>query len=126
MNEEVRDSAARSGAGPTITVISTAFNHARYVEEALESLRRQKLTDFELIITDDASTDGCADVIEAWLDRTGFPAKFIRNKVNRGICACRNTALAQASGTFLCALPGDDVYEPDYLERQLRCFLAQP
>jgi glycosyltransferase involved in cell wall biosynthesis len=128
MSEDMRDSAGSPGTKPrpTITVISTAFNHARYVEEALESLRRQTLTDFELIITDDASTDGCADVIQAWLDRTGFPAKFIRNKVNRGICACRNTALAQASGTFLCALPGDDAYEPDYLERQLRCFLAQP
>lgn len=126
MSDDVRDSAGSSSAVPTVTVISTVFNHARYVEEALESLRRQTFRDFELIITDDASTDGCADVIQAWLDRTGFPAQFIRNKVNRGICACRNTALARASGTFLCALPGDDAYEPDYLEHQLRCMLAQP
>jgi glycosyltransferase involved in cell wall biosynthesis len=126
MSGDQRDSPAGSGPGPAITVISTAYNHARYVEEALESLQRQTFRDFELIITDDASTDGCADVIQAWLDRTGFPAKFIRNKINRGICACRNTALAQASGKFLCALPGDDVYEPDYLERQLRSFIAQP
>jgi glycosyltransferase involved in cell wall biosynthesis len=123
---EVFSKPAGASPAPIITVISTAFNHARYVEEALESLRCQTFRDFELIITDDASTDGCADAIQAWLDRTGFPAKFIRNEVNRGICACRNTALAQASGKFLCALPGDDVYEPDYLERQLKCFLAQP
>lgn len=126
MSEDVRVSGKSCSAVPTITVISTVFNHARYVEEALESLRQQTFRDFELIITDDASTDGCADVIQAWLDRSGFPAQFIRNKVNRGICACRNTALARASGTFLCALPGDDAYEPDYLEHQLRCMLAQP
>ena len=125
MSEDIRERAGSSST-PAISVISTVFNHARYVEEALESLRRQTMQDFELIITDDASTDGCADVIQGWLDRTGFPAQFIRNQANRGICACRNTALARASGRFLCALPGDDAYEPDYLERQLRCFLAQP
>lgn len=125
MSENFRDSSG-PGPAPTVSVISTVFNHARYVEEALESLRRQTARDFELIITDDASTDGSADVIQGWLDRTGFPAQFIRNQVNRGICASRNTALARASGTFICALPGDDVYEPDYIERQLRCFLSQP
>jgi glycosyltransferase involved in cell wall biosynthesis len=111
---------------PLVSVLVTTFNHARYVEEALESLRRQTSRDFEVIITDDASSDGCAEIIEAWLTRTGFAAQFIRNPVNRGICANRNAALARASGTFVCSLSGDDAYAPERIERQLKCFLMQP
>lgn len=111
---------------PRVSVLVTSYNHARYVEEALDSLRRQTSRDFEVIITDDASTDGCADVIEAWLARTAYPAQFIRNDENRGICANRNTALARASGSFICSLSGDDCYEPERIERQLEHLVAQP
>jgi glycosyltransferase involved in cell wall biosynthesis len=112
--------------GPRVSVLVTTYNQSPYVEEALESLRRQTSDDFEVVITDDASTDGCADVIEAWLARTGYPAQFLRNPVNRGICANRNTALARAAGSFVCSLSGDDCYEPERIERQLACFLTQP
>jgi glycosyltransferase involved in cell wall biosynthesis len=111
---------------PLVSVLVTSYNHARYVEEALDSLRRQTCRDFEVIITDDASTDGSADVIAAWLARTGYSAQFIRNPDNRGICANRNAALARASGSFVCSLAGDDCYEPERIARQLACFLAQP
>ena len=111
---------------PLVSVLVTTFNHARYVEGALESLRQQTSRDFEVIITDDASADGCADIIAAWLSRTGFAAQLIRNPVNRGICANRNAALARASGTFVCSLSGDDAYEPERIERQLQCFVGQP
>lgn len=121
-----KDRRANFKSAPLVSVLFTSFNHARYVEEALDSLRRQTCSDFEVIIIDDASTDGCADVSAAWLDRTGFQAQFIRNKTNRGICANRNTALGQASGTFVCSLSGDDAYEPERIERQLQCFLSQP
>jgi glycosyltransferase involved in cell wall biosynthesis len=111
---------------PLVSVLVISYNHARYVEEALDSLRRQTSQNFEVIITDDASTDGSADVIAAWLARTGYPAQFIRNPNNRGICANCNAALARASGSFVCSLSGDDCYEPDRIERQFVCFLAQP
>jgi glycosyltransferase involved in cell wall biosynthesis len=110
---------------PRVSVLVTSYNHACYVEEALDSLRRQTSRDFEVIITDDASTDGCAGVIEAWLARTGYPAQFIRNHENRGICANRNTALARACGSFICSLSGDDCYEPERIERQLAFFLTR-
>lgn len=115
-----------AGNVPLVSVLVTTYNHARYVEEALDSLRRQTSGNFEVIIIDDASTDGSADVIAAWLARTGYRAQFVRNPVNRGICANRNAALARASGVFVCSLSGDDSYEPDRIERQLACFLAQP
>ena len=107
-------------------MLVTTYRHARFVEECLESLRAQSSRDFEVIITDDASPDGTADRIEAWLDRTGFPARFIRNPVNRGICANRNAALALARGEFICSLSGDDAYLPDRIERQLQVFAEAP
>jgi glycosyltransferase involved in cell wall biosynthesis len=125
MTDISHQSSAVPGA-PSVSVLVTTFNHARYVVEALESLQRQTSRDFEVIITDDASTDGCADVIATWLERSGFEAQFIRNPVNRGICANRNAALERARGRFVCSLSGDDAYAPERIERQLGCFLSQP
>lgn len=111
---------------PAVSVLLTTYNHAQYVEQALESVAAQAFTDFELIVTDDCSTDGSADVIRRWLERTGFPATFIVNERNVGICAVRNHDLRLARGRFACSLSGDDWYEPDRLERQAGFFAAQP
>ena len=113
-------------AAPTVSVLVTTYNHASFVCECLDSLTAQTSSDFEIIITDDASADGTADVIRQWLTRTGTAAIFVRNPVNRGICANRNAALALARGRFICSLSGDDAYEPDRIERQVACFATQP
>ena len=60
-----------AGNAPLASVLVTTYHHARHVEGALDSLRRQTSKEFEVIITDDASTDGTADVITAWLVRPG-------------------------------------------------------
>ena len=60
---DIGDQSSVAPGAPSVSVLVTTFNHARYVVEALESLQRQTSRDFEVIITDDASTDGCADVI---------------------------------------------------------------
>ena len=111
---------------PSVSILVTTYNHSRFVEEALDSLAEQTCRDFEVIITDDASTDGTPDVIQGWLDRTGFEAVFIRNPVNQGICKNRNKAIALSKGCFLCSLSGDDAYLPDRIERQLAFFRQQP
>jgi len=112
--------------GPAVSVLVTTYNHAEFVVECLESLAAQTFRDFEVIITDDASNDGTADRIGAWLAERRFPACFLRNPVNRGLCANRNTALSLTSGRFVCSLSGDDAYEPDRLARQVACFLNEP
>jgi glycosyltransferase involved in cell wall biosynthesis len=111
---------------PKVSVLVTTFNHAPFVRECLDSLTTQSFRDFEIIITDDASSDGTPDLIQAWLDETGSPARFLRNHTNRGICANRNTALSFAGGEFICSLSGDDAYEPERIARQVECFAHQP
>jgi glycosyltransferase involved in cell wall biosynthesis len=110
---------------PKVSVLVTTYNHAPFVRESLDSLVSQSFRDFEIIITDDASTDGTPDLIQRWLEETGTPARFFRNHLNRGICANRNTALSIARGEFLCSLSGDDAYEPERIARQLECFARQ-
>lgn len=119
-------SCASPATTPVVSVLVTTYNHSRFVIECLDSVRAQTFRDFEVVITDDASSDGTADVIEAWLARTGYPARFVRNRTNRGICANRNTALSLTTAPFVCSLSGDDAYEPDRLERQVRFFLQEP
>jgi glycosyltransferase involved in cell wall biosynthesis len=111
---------------PAVSVLVTAFCHARFVREALDSLVAQTTRDFEVIITDDASEDGTAGVIRAWLDERHLPARFIHNRTNRGLSANRNAALGLARGEFVCSLSGDDVYAPARLARQIACFREQP
>jgi glycosyltransferase involved in cell wall biosynthesis len=113
-------------ATPVVAVLVTTYNHSRFVIECLDSVRAQTFRDFEVVITDDASSDGTAELIQAWLARSGYPARFVRNRTNRGICANRNTALSLTSAPFVCSLSGDDAYEPDRLERQAAFFLDQP
>lgn len=108
-----------------VTVLLTTYNHAPYVEHALESVAAQDFRDFELIVTDDASTDESAAVARAWLDRTGVPAFFDARTSNGGICAVRNGGLARARGTYVACLSGDDWYEPDRLSRQVAFFQEQ-
>jgi glycosyltransferase involved in cell wall biosynthesis len=111
---------------PTVSVLVTTYNHANFVRECLDSLLSQTFRDFEVIITDDASSDGTADRIAAWLSEHALPARFLRNETNRGLCANRNTALALARGRFICSLSGDDAYEPERLERQVACLTREP
>ena len=110
---------------PLVSVLVTTYNHAEYLEQALDSVLAQDSTDYELIITDDCSQDDSAAVIRAWLERTGAVADFAVNERNLGICATRNRALARSSGRFVCSLSGDDWYEPDRVSRQASFFLDQ-
>ena len=111
--------------GPLVSVLVTTYNHAPYIEQALDSVAAQEFDDFELIITDDCSQDGSADVIRTWLERTGMPADLDVHERNVGICAARNRAIARSRGRLLCSLSGDDWYEPDRLARQAPFLNAQ-
>ena len=111
---------------PLVSILVTTYNHAAYLEQALDSVRAQTSGDFELVITDDCSTDDSASVIQAWLERTGMPADFVVNERNLGICASRNRALARSSGRFVCCLSGDDWYEADRVRLQSAFLLTEP
>lgn len=111
-------------ASPLVSVIVLTHNHAPWVDQALRSLDAQTLDAFEVVIVDDASSDGTVEKIQAWRTRTSRTTHLIVNRENRGICASRNLALEVARGTFLTSLAGDDYYEADRLERQAGFFTS--
>ncbi len=104
--------ADESGCKPLITVGVSTYNRKDYLIESLKSIEAQTLTDFEIIVVDDGSTDGT----EAMM-REMFPhVKYIYQQ-NAGDAAAKNTAAAHASGKYLVFNDSDDLFLPDALER---------
>lgn len=100
---------------PRLSIIIPVFNRAHCIQRALSSVREQGVGDFELIIGDDASTDGTLDVV-----RREFPsARLARLEVNSGAAAARNAALRIATGEHLAFLDSDDEWLPGKLAAQL-------
>ena len=101
---------------PRVSVIVPNFNYAGYIEQRLESIRRQTLPFYELIILDDASTDDSLHRIEQWLARTGTEARLVVNPVNSGNAFAQwRQGVALATGDYVWIAEADDLSDPDFL-----------
>lgn len=96
------------------SVILPVFNSEATVERAVRSVLSQTDRDFELLIIDDGSSDGSADVLAAVSDAR---VSILRHSENRGISAARNTGLKHARGDFIAFLDADDEWAPSFLWR---------
>lgn len=102
---------------PKISVILTSFNHEKYIREAMDSVLNQTFTDYELIIWDDASSDGSWAVINSYSD---LRIKAFRNEVTkRGIYGINKAIFEVATGEYIAIHHSDDVWEFDKLEKQV-------
>lgn len=99
-----------------VSVIIAAYNVAPWIERAIASVLTQTGVIVEVIVVDDASTDGTWDAIA----RVDDPrVKSFQLAANSGSSAARNYAIAQASGTWIAVLDGDDMFLPERLQRCL-------
>jgi glycosyltransferase involved in cell wall biosynthesis len=110
----------RERIGPSVSIITPAYNAERYLAETVDSVLGQSFADFELLVVDDGSTDGTA-TLASGLARQDRRIRFIATP-NRGPAAARNTALRASRGEFLALLDSDDTWESDYLAKQLAIF----
>ena len=101
----------------TASVVIPAFNHDRYVEDAVRSVLGQTYPNVELIVVDDASADRTPDILKRLSDELGFT--FVRNKSNQGLNATLERALGLATGEYLSILASDDTILPHKIERQV-------
>ena len=101
-------------ATPKVSVITPAYKAARYIGQAIESVQAQTLTDWEMIIVDDASPDETAEVVKRYLDDPRI--KLIRSERNRGNGGARNLALEVAQGEWIAVLDADDWFARERLE----------
>lgn len=104
---------------PLVSAVAICYNHRRFLEDCLDSVRRQSYPRVQLIVIDDCSTDGSAEAIEEWLARTGTAAEFRAHDTNHGICATRNEALTLARGDYVACISTDDMWLEDKLAVQV-------
>ena len=102
---------------PAITVLMPAYNAARFIGPAVESVLQQTFADFELLIVDDASTDNTENVVSRVADRR---IRWIRNPENLQITGTLNRGLQEARGEYIARLDADDLCYPNRLAEQLR------
>ncbi len=110
---------------PRVSVICLCYNHARFVAECLDSVKKQTHPDTELIIVDDASTDESQGVIRQWME-SNPGATFLLLPSNLGNCRAFNTGLKKAKGTYVIDLSADDILLPQRVARGVELLESRP
>jgi teichuronic acid biosynthesis glycosyltransferase TuaG len=102
----------------SVSIITPAYNAARFVSEAIESVRRQTYREWEMLVIDDCSGDETRDVVRSFV-RTDGRVKLIEQPSNGGPASARQAGLSAASGRYIAFLDSDDFWLPPKLGRQL-------
>lgn len=98
---------------PKISVIIPVYNTEKYIEKCLESLAKQEMQDFEVIVVNDGSTDNSENVIKNYMQSSKLNIKYLE-KENGGLASARNYGVEKASGKYISFLDSDD-----YLDKNL-------
>ncbi|WP_171045649.1 glycosyltransferase family 2 protein [Pseudoalteromonas rubra] len=98
-----------------ISIVIPLYNKEKYIERCLKSIRKQVYQDFEIIIVNDGSTDGSADIVR----KLALSNLTLIDQKNSGVSAARNTGIAHANGEWIAFIDADDYWEPTYLEEML-------
>lgn len=104
-----------------VSVIVPTYNRRETILAAIASVQRQTFPDWELIVVDDGSTDGTADLIQG-----ADPRLVLIRQENQGVNAARNAALLRARGRYIAFLDSDDEWLPHHLELSMAFFRAFP
>jgi glycosyltransferase involved in cell wall biosynthesis len=111
----------KAGDEPLFSVCIPMYNTGKYVIEAIESVFNQSLQDFEILVYDDASTDGTLEMVK--LNYANNPkVRIIEGKVNLQVTYARNSLLENARGEFVAFLDSDDLMFKDALATCLKYF----
>lgn len=110
---------------PEITALVPSYNHAPYIERTLRSVFNQTRAPKKLIVIDDGSKDESVAVIERVLKDCPFECDLIARR-NRGLCATLNEGLAEAETEYFAYLGSDDLWLPEFLERQVQLLEERP
>ena len=103
-----------------VSCVIPVFNGERFLAAAIDSVLAQSLSEIEIIVVDDGSTDGTRDV----LDRFGARVVYI-HQANAGPASARNNGIRHASGEFIAFLDSDDLWHPEKTVIQLSRFATR-
>jgi teichuronic acid biosynthesis glycosyltransferase TuaG len=111
-------------ATPLVSVITAAYNAEAFIGATIASVKAQSLTDWEMLVADDASTDRTTAIVAA-AAADDPRIRLVRLEKNGGVARARNTALAAARGRFIAFLDSDDLWLPQKLQRQVAFMQAK-
>ncbi len=101
-----------------ISVIVPVYNVEEYLEECLESIKRQTYTDIEVILVNDGSTDRSKEICERYCEKDSH-FKLV-NQENKGLSGARNRGMLESKGEFISFVDSDDVLKEDMLEQLMK------
>jgi glycosyltransferase involved in cell wall biosynthesis len=107
---------------PRVSVIINCYNGEKYLKAAIDSVYAQTYEDWEIILWDDASADGSAEIAKSYDSRL----RYFRGEKAASLGQARNFALKKAEGEFIAILDQDDLWMADKLETQLPFFERNP
>lgn len=101
-----------------VSIITPSYNSANYISETIEAIINQTYSNWELLITDDCSTDNSIEIIRKYAEKDSRIKLFVMDK-NAGAGNCRNNSIKMAEGRFIAFCDSDDVWMPQKLEKQI-------
>ena len=102
--------------GNDVSLVMPLYNHARYLPRTLASIGAQTLEPRELIVVDDGSSDGGAEIVAEFARRVSFPVTLV-SQANAGADTALNRGMAVARGDIVALINSDDAFHPERLER---------
>lgn len=107
---------------PLVSIIMPCYNAERYIAQSIESVLAQSYQNWELIITDDASTDKSVEIISKYSKNDDRISVMVPDE-HQGIARTRNMSISRARGRFMAFLDSDDIWYPEKLEKQVNYML---
>jgi len=108
---------------PKVTVAIPVYNREKYIAQAIDSIRGQTFTDFELLVIDDSSTDKSVEIVRSYSDTR---LRLVCHDTNYGVATTRNRAIELARGEYLAFLDSDDWAHPQRLAKQVAFLDSHP
>lgn len=111
-----------STSNPLISVFIPAYNNAKFIKHTIDCIINQTYTNWELIISDDCSTDNTVEIIKTYSDNR---IRLIEQTKNLGLVGNWNSLIPELKGEFVKLVCGDDLISNTCLEKQIAVFLSQ-
>ena len=113
---------------PRVSVVLIFLNEERFLDAAIDSVRKQSFQDWELMLVDDGSSDGSAEIARRHAAADPDRIRYLEHPghSNLGPSAARNAGIAASHGEFIAFLDGDDVWLPERLARAVALLDAHP
>lgn len=101
-----------------VSIITPSYNCADYIGDTIEAVQNQSFKNWEMLITDDCSSDNSVSIIEEYAEQDDR-VKLFRLNNNSGAGAARNNSITEAKGRYIAFCDSDDLWHPEKLEKQL-------